>query len=385
MIDEQQRRAWAYLAAVAEPPSAAIVALIADVGVQEAAAAVASRSVPPSHAAVLQATEARWETNTAAADLDAVDRIGGRLVTPDDDEWPGWQLLSLGNADTAVKGGEPTALWVRGPARLDEAVARSVGMVGSRAASAYGEHVTASISGDLVVDGWSVLSGGAYGIDGVAHRNALAAEGTTVAVLACGIDRDYPTGHARLLAEIARTGLVVSEYAPGTSAAKHRFLTRNRLVAALSRVVAVVEAGRRSGAANTAAWARKLGTPLGAVPGPVTSATSVGCHRMIADGLAQLVTDASDIVRLAEPDGASAAGAAAGVPRRGGSGKRTDELDPQQLRVYEAIPAKGAVTVGEVAFTAGLDVRAVRSGLAALEARGFVTLGGSGWMLAPRR
>lgn len=380
MIDEQRRRDWAYLAGVAEQPNAALAALISELGVAGAARAVADRNMPPAHEEVLRLTEARCGTNTAAEDLDTVDRLGGRLITPEDDEWPGWQLLSLGNADTAAKGGEPIALWARGPIRLDDAVHRSIGLVGSRAASGYGEHVTSSVTSALIVDGWSVLSGGAYGIDGVAHRSALASDGITVAVLACGIDRDYPAGHSRLLAEIARTGLVVSEYPPGTSAAKHRFLTRNRLVAALSRAVVVVEAGHRSGAANTAAWARKLGTPLGAVPGPVTSATSVGCHRMIADGVAQLVTDARDIARLAEPDGEDSASHG----RRGGA-KPTDGLEPQQVRVYDAVPARGSSTIGEIAFDCGLEVRVVRSALAALETRGLITGNGSGWTVAHRR
>ena len=377
MLDEHQLRDWAYLAAVAEPPSVALRTLIADVGVGEAAKAVATRKIPPEHAEVLRLTEARFGVNTAAEDLETAARLGGRLLTPDDTEWPGWPLLSLSKADTAAKGGEPLALWVRGPVRLDEAVDRSIAIVGSRAASGYGEHVTGLLANGLAAESWTVVSGGAYGIDGVAHRNVLASGGVTIAVLACGIDRDYPSGHARLLSEIARTGLVLSEYAPGTTAAKHRFLTRNRLVAALSSAVVVVEAGQRSGAANTAAWARKLGTPLGAVPGPVTSATSVGCHRMIADGVAQLVTDSRDVLRLARPEGTDSTAAEAGP-----LGRRTDDLDTDQLRVYDAIPASGSLTIGEISFACGLDVRQVRSALAVLEARGLLNTNGSGWRLA---
>ncbi|HEY9315441.1 DNA-processing protein DprA [Williamsia sp.] len=379
MVDEDERRAWAYLAGVAEPPCAALRTLITEVGITEAARAVAGRSMPSGHAEVLRATEARHGVNTSAEDLDAAARVGGRLVTPDDDEWPGWQLLALSKADTSAKGGEPLALWMRGPVQFDQAVDRSIAIVGSRAASGYGEHVTATISSGLVAENWSVVSGGAYGIDGVAHRNVLASGGVTVAVLACGIDRDYPSGHARLLSEIARTGLVVSEYAPGTTAAKHRFLTRNRLVAALSSAVVVVEAGQRSGAANTAAWARKLGTPLGAVPGPVTSATSVGCHRMIADGVAHLVTDSADILRLARPGGED-------VQRSTGSRERpTDNLDANQLRVYDTVPATGTLTIGEISFACGLELRQVRSALAVLEARGMLSTDGSGWSLARGR
>ena len=379
MLDDNTRLDWAYLAGVAEPPNAALHKLIAEVGATEAARAVSRQSVPPGHEEVLRATAARHQVNTAEEDLSAIARLGGRLVTPADDEWPGWQLLALGRADTAAKGGGPVALWARGPARLDGAVDRSVALVGSRAASGYGEHVTSSLTGGLVGEGWSVISGGAYGIDGVAHRCALAADGTTVAVLACGLDRDYPAGHARLIAEIARTGVVVSEYRPGTSAAKHRFLTRNRLVAALSRAVVVVEAGGRSGAANTAAWTRKLGLPLGAVPGPVTSATSIGCHRMIADGVAQLVTSSDDIIRLAEPDGVT------GSEARTSSMRPTDGLDETQQRTYDAVPARGSLTIGEIAFASGLAVREVRSALAVLETRGLLSTNGSGWRLAGAR
>lgn len=369
-----EQRAWAYLARVAEPPCGPVRSLVEAVGVREAARCVRSRILPPAFDAVGEATRARCESELETSDLDAAARIGARLITPNDDEWPGWALLALARGDTADRGGEPLALWVRGPAKLDAVAESAVALVGSRAATSYGEYVTSSLAAGIASAGHAVISGGAYGIDGVAHRSVLASDGVTAAVLACGIDRDYPAGHAQLLARIASSGVVISEYPPGTTAAKHRFLTRNRLVAALSTGVVVVEAGRRSGAANTAAWARKLGRPLGAVPGPVTSAMSVGCHRMIADGLATLVTSASEVISLVSPDGA-------GGPNRSPS-RSTDTLTPLQKRVHDALPGRGVATVEEVAFSAGVDVGAVRSALAAMDIAGLVETRDGGWKLA---
>ncbi|MCF8588230.1 DNA-processing protein DprA [Gordonia liuliyuniae] len=372
-VNDAERRAWAYLAAVAEPPSASVIALVSAIGAVAAAAAVRDRKAPVGHLAALAATEARHATDTSVADLDTADRVGARLVTPDDEEWPGWSLSVLDRASTAARGGGPLALWVRGPGALSSLGDPAVALVGSRAASSYGEYVAGQFASGLAAHGRAVVSGGAYGIDGAAHRGSLAAGGLTVAVLACGVDRDYPTGHARLLHEIAARGLVVSEYAPGTTAAKHRFLTRNRLVAALSGATVVVEAGRRSGAANTAAWATRLGRPLGAVPGAVTSATSVGTHAMIADGQATLVADVDQVASLVVPDGEDTRGPA---PIRD-----TDGLPPDQFRVIEALPARESLSIDEISFSAGIPVDAVRRALAALDVAGLVDEESGLWCL----
>lgn len=373
-MTDRERRAWAYLAAVAEPPCAPLVALVEEVGSVEAAKAVRTRTVPPHYQSVLVATEARAAVDTAARDLETCDRLGARLLTRDDADWPAWQVLGLDQADTAARGGAPLALWVRGPESFADISERSVALVGSRAASSYGDYVAGLLAADLCASGWAVVSGGAYGIDGSAHRSALAASGTTAAVLACGIDRDYPSGHAQLLREIAQRGLVVTEYPPGTTAAKHRFLTRNRLVAALSSAVVVVEAGRRSGAANTAAWAKRIGRPLGAVPGAVTSATSVGTNAMIADGDATLVADAAAVIALAAPDGHDVRPAA---PSR-----RTDGLLPDQLRILEALPARGGLSVDEIAFVSGVRTQDALRALAALDFAGLVDGSDGTWGLA---
>ncbi len=188
-------------------------------------------------AALTRRTEARREIDCAKEDLDLLRQRGGRLVTPDDDEWPVLSFMSFGGAPVREKpeGRAPLVLWAVGPLRLDEVTERAVAIVGTRAATAYGEHVAADLSAGLCEEDVVVVSGGAYGIDGAAHRSALAAEGATVAVLAGGVDILYPAGHSALLHRISGNGLLVSEYPPGIRPARHRFLTRNRLVAALSR------------------------------------------------------------------------------------------------------------------------------------------------------
>ncbi|NLG45625.1 DNA-processing protein DprA [Gordonia sp. (in: high G+C Gram-positive bacteria)] len=372
-MKDEELRAWAYLSAVAEPPCAPLIALVDDVGAVAAAAAIKQRAVPSAHRRVLVPTEARAAVDRSAQDLETCERIGARLVTRDDADWPAWQLLALDRADTAARGGAPLALWVRGPRTCAEIADSSLALIGSRAASSYGDYVAGQMAGQLADHGWSVISGGAYGIDGAAHRGALAAGGCTAAVLACGIDRDYPTGHAQLLREIAQEGLVVTEYAPGTAAAKHRFLTRNRLVAALASGVIVVEAGRRSGAANTAAWAKRIGRPLGAVPGPVTSATSVGTNAIIAEGDATLVVDGAAAIALASPDGHDA--------RPESRRRPTDGLRDEQKQVLEALPARGGLTVDEIAFVSGISVDEVLRSLASLELAGFVDGSGGTWQL----
>jgi DNA processing protein len=191
----------------------------------------------------------------------------------------------------------PTKLWVRGNGDLAELTQRAVAVVGSRACTQYGEHVAANLGLHLSTRSWTVVSGGAYGIDSAAHRGVLAANGDTVAVLACGLDRPYPASNASLFNRIAEYGLVVSAYEPGTPPSRDRFLARNRLIAAMCQGLVVVEAAARSGSMHAATCALELGRPVMAVPGPVTSAMSAGTHRLIRDG-AQLVRDADDVTEV---------------------------------------------------------------------------------------
>ena len=288
-------RARAYLSRVAEPPAPALGALVEEIGPVDTAQLVREGTVHGPHAlppAVAAETAARRGTDRAAADLALLAARGGRLIVPEDPEWPGAALAGLGVAagpdgtvgleGAPVRDGlaVPLALWACGPRRLDDAPRRWVGMVGARAASEYGLWVARDWSAELADRGVTVVSGAALGVDGAAHRGALAVGGRTVAVLACGIDRSYPPTHATLIDHIARTGLVLTEYPPGATPARHRFLVRNRLVAALSAGTLVVEAAARSGAMRTALVAEALGRAVMVVPGPVTSALSLGCHEL---------------------------------------------------------------------------------------------------------
>ena len=184
----------------------------------------------------------------------------------------------------AVLHDPPPQVHVRGEADVDVLAAPAVAIVGARSCSAYGAQVARTLARDLASAGLVVVSGLARGIDGEAHRGALAAGGTTVAVLGCGIDRDYPARHAELAGRIRATGLVVSEYEPGVEPAPWRFPARNRIVAGLALATIVVEARERSGALITADFALELGREVFAVPGEITSALSAGSNRLIRQG-----------------------------------------------------------------------------------------------------
>ncbi|HEX2213907.1 MAG TPA: DNA-processing protein DprA [Mycobacterium sp.] len=371
-MTDEHALAWAYLSRVAEPPCPALTALVTRVGAVEAADRVRRAEAGE---AVDSHIAARREIDCAAADLATLSRLGGRLITLDDDEWP---LLAFagfrGRADRAqAQAHAPMVLWAVGPTPLDEIAYRAAAIVGTRAATSYGEFVAADIAAGLAARDVAVVSGGAFGIDGAAHRAALAAEGLTVAVLAGGVDVPYPAGHTTLLRRIAEQGLVLSEYPPGIRPARHRFLTRNRLVAALAGATVVVEAGARSGAANTAAWARTLGRPVCAVPGPVTSAASVGCHALLR-GDAHVVTRAEDVIELVGRVGELA-------PEEQRPVSPLDGLSDTDKRIYDALPRRGARTVDEIAVASGIPARQVLGPLANLELRGLVVCRDGRWKL----
>lgn len=283
---DPRRLHWAILARAALTGTTAAQQVWREHTLDEAAARIVAD--PSAFGVALNVRQA------ATDDLDRAAEIGARLITRDDPEWPSDRFTVLTAPQSS--GRDPVALWARGPARLDAAVETAVAVIGSRCSTGYGDRVTGDLAGDLAFRGWTIISGAAFGVDGMAHRAALAVGGTTVAVLACGVDRPYPAQHDRLIARIADTGLVVSEYPPGVVARKHHFLDRNRLVAALARGVLVVEAGLRSGSANTVGWAGRFARPVFAVPGPISSAASTGCHAMIRDGRAELVTGTQHIL-----------------------------------------------------------------------------------------
>lgn len=244
-----------------------------------------------------------------------------------------------------------------------------VSMVGARAASGYGEHVAADLAGDLAAGGAVIVSGGAYGIDGAVHRAALGVQGATIAFLAGGVDRAYPAGHHRLLQQIADEGALVSEPPCGAAPTKWRFLARNRLIAALGQATVVVEAGWRSGSLNTAGHAASLGRPLGAVPGPVTSASSAGCHRLLREYDAQCVTSAREVRELW---GAIAGDSAA-----------RERQDPNRTRVLDALSTRTRLSVEEIARRSGLSPDRVRSLLGVLHLEGDVAREDEGWRRTP--
>jgi DNA processing protein len=370
-----ERRAWAYLSRVAEPPCRDLAALAARVGPVEAAERVRRGAVP---AELSQRTEARRDIDCAAEDLERLDRLGGRLLTPDDQEWPTLAFTAFNGVDLRrhPDGVAPLALWALGGAPADEVAFRAAAVVGTRAATAYGEHVAADLSEGLCERGIAVVSGGAFGIDGAAHRAALAADGCTVAVLAGGPDVLYPAGHSALLHRIHTAGLLVSEYPPGIRPARHRFLVRNRLVAALSGATVVVEAGLRSGAANTAAWARALGRVVCAVPGPVTSSASAGCHALIRGG-AELVTRAEEIIEIVGRAGELA-------DKQEHPSSALDDLTDMGKRVYEALPARGVRSVDELSIEAGLPVAQLQGQLTLLELAGLAVRDDGRWRVRRR-
>ncbi|WP_054683587.1 DNA-processing protein DprA [Microbacterium sp. No. 7] len=237
----------------------------------------------------------RLSVEHAQAAIDASERLGVEIVMPGDAGWPGCM---------SVLGDEaPFALWVLGDSsRLSQP---GVGILGSRAATGYGAHMAGELASDAARDGFVVVSTGAYGVPAAAHRAALLQGGATVAVLPAGMEHLYPAGHNRLFEQIVRAGALVSEVPPDAVATKWRFEQQGRLVAALSEAVVVVEAGARSGSLHHAAQAAEVGRPLGAVPGPVTSAASVGCHRLMRDGAAGTVTSMDDVYLLLRRAGAS--------------------------------------------------------------------------------
>lgn len=292
-IAGDERTARMVLSMLVEPDDAVTGRLLATAGGVETLRLAESDSSVPG----LGDVDAQvWRGHFTNPGIDSLDerllqarRSGLGVLIPGDDEWPG-SLSDLGER-------APYVLWTRGASSfLARPLADLVTITGARAATPYGEHVAGSLASDLAAAERIVVAGGAYGIEGAAHRAALAIGGDTIAVLANGVDRAYPAGHGELLGRVADVGLLVSEVAPGATPTRHRFLARARLTAALSAATVVVEASARSGSMKVAQDARQLGRDVGAVPGPVTSATSVGPHRLLAEGHARLVTGSSDLL-----------------------------------------------------------------------------------------
>lgn len=296
---DEEREARMTLAVLSEPGDTITGTLVARLGAAQTVQLITSGARLPN--GIDPAEGELWRRRLAPRiNPGQVDRIRSdmerfnlRLLTPEDVDWPG-ELQQLGTS-------APIALWLKGDAsQLSHPLPGRVTIVGARASTAYGSQVATELASELASQGRTVLSGGAYGIDGSVHRAAtMSFPGSTIAVLANGLDRLYPTGHELLFERIEQTGgLLVSELPPGSAPTRWRFLQRNRLLAALSGATVVVEAGHRPGSLNVAEQAHALGRPVGAVPGPVTSPASAGCHRLIQEGIASLVVDAQDVTDL---------------------------------------------------------------------------------------
>ncbi|MDQ6649429.1 MAG: DNA-processing protein DprA [Actinomycetota bacterium] len=366
---DHERIARAALCRVSEPAEVELGRLVEQSGAAEVWDALCrgeGLGLPPR---LLAGLRTRLPAARPEADLAALSRLGGRLICPGDEQWPAG-VDALGEV-------RPLALWARGPLHLSSAAAGAVAMVGARAATAYGAHVAGDIAAGLAADfDRTVVSGGAYGVDGAAHRGALAVGGRTIAVLACGVDVPYPRGHEALLGKIAEHGLLLSEWPPGCSPQRHRFLIRNRVIAAATAGTVVVEAAARSGALNTAGSALRLDRPVMAVPGPVTSAMSVGCHVLLREVGVRLVTTAAEVVEEVGHLGSDLA-----EPPRGPVDPR-DELSTLSRRVLDGVPARRGAGPASIARAAGVDVSDVLRCLGPLELTGLVERTPDGFRLS---
>jgi DNA processing protein len=429
-VSEAELLAAAYLSRVAEPACLALWQLVSVLGYEQAAEAVRTGDVSDT---VRAATEARRISANPADDLDAADRNGITLLTATNERWPHFAFVSLARAaeraaqarlaarlvgrarsSASVRGSgqqvgalvPPIALWTRGPADPAVLGVASVAIVGSRAATAYGEHISAEWAYSLGRRDISVISGGAYGIDAAAHRGALAAGACTVLVSAGGLDRPYPSGNRLLYQQIAESGLLISERPPGSAPHRLRFLSRNRIIAALGSCTLLIEAASRSGALNTVRYARELGRVVLAVPGPVTSAMSVGCHDQLArdENPAVIARSPADVAGYCGHLGASTSDSDASAfdqrpfdptesdPERTstteiGLGTGNDGMSPRDglddlaRSVLDGFPGRGFATEAELSRISGRPIQQVIAALPALVDAGLVSASREGYRL----
>ncbi|WP_333618496.1 DNA-processing protein DprA [Dietzia sp.] len=396
-------RAWVYLNAVAERPSAAMWDAIDTYGPVEAVERIRTRNLR-SDPVLDRQTEARAETIDPGELLHRAAEAGARFIHPGRPDWPEYALSALDRprvlrdrlgsegsddngrrkkvaAELATLSLIPTGLWVRGgPAELALVSAPVLAIVGTRSASQYGRSVAGELAAAAVGVDAIVLSGGALGIDVAAHNAALAAGGETAAVLARGVDQFYPSANAGTLSRAAESAGVLSEYPPGTGVTRYRFLDRNRLIAALSGATVVVEAAARSGALSTARWAGALERPIAAVPGSIHSRGSVGCNALIRDHRAIAITSAAEVTGLIPahrgpyPHETRDAPVSRADSAYSGSGQPTpfDGLDDSQRRVFEAMSGSRWRRPEELVADSGMPLRSIRSVLGGLFAEGLV-------------
>ena len=373
---EVTRRARIALAATCEPGEPGLADVLETSGptatvarlLRQASTGCAMPSIPRSQAIGLR---------LADLDLDGLlergRMLGVRVILPGDAEWPA-RLSDLGPR-------RPIALWCWGEANVRLHSLRSVAIVGARACTRYGEFIARDWAAQLADSGIAVISGGAYGIDAAAHRGALAANGVTVCLVAGGVDVAYPRGHEGLFAEIIERGVLVSEVPLGESVRRRRFLTRNRLIGALASATCVVEASHRSGSVSTAGHAADLNRPVLAVPGPVTSETSRGTHRLIADRLAMLAADVDDVRAAIDPLDVSS-------PPTTDSGESRHQIPDSMRAVLDVLPTRRSgvpgLSVSETAVRSGTSQACARQVLSAALQLGIAErVSGDLWLYRP--
>ncbi|WKD59064.1 DNA-processing protein DprA [Corynebacterium caspium] len=378
-------RAWAYLSRVIEGPSRTLNQLLdAENTAVEIAHGIFNRREWVGD--LLRETASRYHCDNSQEDLSKAAAQDIRLIYPGHSEWPtslfdrafGFAATGLSphlrtyQADAVA----PHVLWLKGNGNLPALTAQAVAIVGSRAVTRYGQTVTKAIATGLAQHQWTIISGGAVGVDSVAHRTVLAMQKPTIAIAACGLDFDYPASNRKLFNEIVKDGLQISEYPPGRHPQRHRFLTRNRLVAALSQGVVATQAAWRSGALNTLSWAEGLGRMAMAVPGPITESASLGCHARIRNGSAQLVSSADEIRGLLTAIGTLDIEEQfelqfSPTPIQG--------LSHNELRVYDAVSPDRAADTQTIAQESGLTLTLTIHLLVELQQKNLITLERGKW------
>jgi DNA processing protein len=379
-LPDDPRLALMLLSSMVEPGDADLDDLLGEFGPIETVKRLWEGEVPDRLRRLTSALVACTHdpADRAAQIASATEACGARVLIPGDPDWPEQlrDLLLVCDADEPhVR--PPRCLWVRGEQDLARLCRRSVAIVGSRAASEYGQHLADDLAADLTDAGWTIVSGGAFGIDRAAHLGALARGGSTVSVLACGVELPYPKANHSMFDLIVAKGLLVSEWPPGSSAMKHRFLTRNRVIAALSAGTVVIEAAHRSGARNTARHAAELGRVLMFTPGPVTSSMSAGVHQLAREPWeARLVTRAEEVIE--DLTGIGGPLAAAPPPQC----RPFDRLTEVEARLVEALPRGYVVETTRLAAAAGVPTETAAETLKRLLQAGWVDRIDNRWRLS---
>ncbi len=379
-LPDDPRHALMLLSSMIEPGDAELDDLLGEVGPIEAVERIWEGNVPERLHRITSASVActRDPRERCEALVSATAACESRVLIPGDPEWPE-QLSDLHLVCDVDEPHlrPPRCLWVRGEGDLAAMCRRSVAIVGARAASDYGEHVADGLAAGLAEAGWTVVSGGALGIDRAAHLGSMARGGPTVAVLASGVQQPYPQRNRPMFDLIARNGMLVSEWPPSSSPMRHRFLTRNRVIAALAAGTVVVEAGTRSGARNTARHAAELERVLMFTPGPVTSSASTGVHQLARGPWeARLVTRAEEVIEDVSGIGGPMA------PEPASPSSAFDRLTEVQARLVEALPRGALSDERSLAATAGVPIVTAAETLDRLRELGWVELRDGRWRLA---